>query len=378
MDMDFNTVRGPRSAPTETVPYTLTADFSDNYPESPGRRTFHSVVRVQADLADKFLQSILPDVKADTQLVSQVLNLSPFGVEENEEKRYYRQRLTRYDPLEHPLHPRAYAAEAQVIGGDGYPGVENNWLMFKRRGSDEAGYVRIGITFRDQPYVTVVEDDEIHAPDGSEILRFCQFRCVPRGQSIPTKGQVAYYVDDDGEMIRTGGGSTPFMPVPEGLPIYFPSIEFEVIWRMVPRVPLAAFLLQNTVNMYRDFKVPASLLPYDASPDVGTILYKSYSPSDIYYTVSGQEVYDITYRFLYRPGGAEIQRGHNSAFCPKNGIRDMRRIVYASLAGGGTLDPVFQLPISTGNDEARWTKVGHNSHNFAQHANLFRLEAGPA
>lgn len=399
MEMDFITTRGPRLG-GDPIRYTMTADLAEQYHTDGSPRTFYSVCRVRAADKKAFLESILPDVAEGSQRLDRVLRIDAYPVEN---ANYYLQSLTRYTPQQHPIHPVAYAVEASVLGGEGHPVKSAAGDVTFRSARSFAppeldtvdGYVRIGVTWKDLPYPVTALDD-VDLVTGSEVLRYCQFKQTPKGSNLQINEQSLFFVNDSGTALKQAAGDpsdSPPLNVLTPQPLFVPATGITITWRMVPRVPRAAQRMRATVNMYNTgvpdgaYAGSAIRIPFEImaeQPEVGTMLYLGYEQSDPYYTVSGQKVYDITYNFLHRPGGDGPYRGHNSAFCPRNDIKDFRRVVFAMKTGGNLLVKTngdeLVLPISgTENaDQDRWTVKGANVHNFADHANLFRLEASPA
>ena len=151
---------------------------------------------------------------------------------------------------------------------------------------------------------------------------------------------------------------------------------------MVPRVPLAAQLMQGMCNQTNTIQFPATILK--ETPDVGTLTYLGYELSDPYYTVSGRQVFDVVYSLGYRPSGDGPKRGWNAAYCSKR--MAMRRIIIGILSGTSILNPVTGVPFTTfprsddaadevaGNQNARLVTKDGNLYNFGELANLFKFE----
>jgi len=415
-DPDFVTTRGPLIDygngvfdVGDPVPYTMGPDISEHYPTDGSPRTFQNTCIVAADKKDQFLRSILPDVYEDTAHTdtTQFLTMTAFG--DPNTIYYYRSPLVRLHPQQHPRHQRAFVVDAQVTGGLGWPiRNTNNELTFRTRGvpgppEDEGGveeeenvtdvvdgFVKIAVTWRDLPY-EFKEDIETNNPIDSEIRRYCIFKPSIKGNNLTVKGNV-FYISDNGMVIKNDAtpgpditpgsngtaGSLPFT-LPEASTFPVPAATYSVTLKMIPRVPLAAQLMQGMCNETNTIQFPTEILK--EKPDVGTLTYLGYELSDPYYTVSGRKVFDITYGLGYRPSGDGPRRGWNAAYCSKK--MDFRRIVVATTNSAGALFnirtglPMTTFPISTDAVSGQSIRVmpkGANIYNFAELANLFKFE----
>lgn len=406
-DPDFVTTRGPLIDIGDgvfdigdPVPYTMGPTIQEHYPTDGSPRTWQNECIVSVDKKDSFVRSILADVYEDTANPdnSQTLTMTPFG--DPNPITYVRNPLVRLHPQQHPVHPRAFAVDAQVVAGLGYPvRASNNELTFKTIGNPEGlpggiepipGYIRIAVTWRDLPFEVNIEDIQTNNPLDSEIRRYCVFKPTIKGSNLQVKGNV-FFIDDVGQIIKndaslTSNGtaaSSPFtLPEPSVFPV--PAATYSVTMKMVPRVPLAAQLMQGLCNQTNTIQFPDEILK--GTPDVGTLQFLGYELSDPYYTVSGRKVFDITYSLGYRPSGDHPRRGWNAAYCTKK--MAFRRIVVAQLAAGGppytlmnieTGAPIATFPITsevTADQSNRLAPKGQNIYNFAELANLFRFEGG--
>lgn len=418
-DPDFVTTRGPlvefnsAFAIGSPVRYTMGPEINAHFPTNGELRTFHNVCRVRAEEAFNFVKSILPDVYEDeaNPMGDQALIMSAYGAPTT--LAYDRNPLIRLNPERHPRHPRAFAVDAVYMSGEGFPSkADDGDLTFRTRrvpfiqgAEDEEsplavdGYVKIGVTWRDLPYETLIDinDEDAHIRNGddaanadSEIIRYCVFKPSVKGQHLQIPGANVFFVDDDGKVVLAGvglnTGSPPFLganlplTIPEPQPHFVPSATYSVTWKMIPRVPIAADLLRGMVNQTNTLAFPREFFS-SLKPDVDTLLYLGYELSDPYFTVSGRKVFDLTYSFGYRASGDNPKRGWNSAWCARK--MDFRRVVVGVLAGGQIINPakgtaITQFPISTddilGSQTARVTDYGANLYNFGELSNLFCFE----
>jgi hypothetical protein len=406
---DFVTARGPKSSVGSPVRYSMTGEFSKQYNTHNKLKQFTTRCLVRAENEQAFVQSILADVEEGYTL-SQELAISPYS-------KYFnlpycnRIQLKRYKPQRHPTQPNMYAVDANVVQGRGYPaktdgdvidtsGNRSDDLTFLTRpqhwtGRDPAydtpvsGFVEIDVIWSELPYDVEPTDDEANAGGSSEMIRWCKFPKQNKGKSHPVRGQVFGFVDDDGTPI-TIGDSANLSILAEPPSIYLASQLFVVTWFAVPRVPMAADTLLNSVNLKPNLRFPVKTSPAfrgsNGSPEIGTILHLGYELSERYYTVSGTEVYDLTYHLLYRRGSEPPApaRGHNSSWCGQTG--DLRMIIHGELNPGKTafIDPtpiagvggggLGALPRLTGDDIERISFRENVIHGFGDLANLFRLE----
>ncbi len=411
MNFDFTTTRGPAQmndantaiVTTAGIRYTLTGEFHEHYGSDGSPRAFTQTCRINASDKDAFLKSILADVRVGAADPSKQINLALF----NRTDKRPMSPLFRFSPQQHPIHPAAWAVEAEVLSGQGYPtrtGSTLGWLDRAPRpatptddGSPLDGKILVNVMWRDLPYTVEVSGEVLANASFSEISRYCQFRSAPKGSHQQIQGNSLFFVDDAGALIQQG--TTDITPIGNPLftvsgpntaqVIYLPSNAFTIIWRMVPRVPTAADLMRGSVNQFK-FRGDGGLaLPTEISPTqpaVGTMLYLNYEVSDPYYTVSGQRVYDITYHFLYRPSGTGPYRGHNGFFCSKFNVFDFQRAVFGRDVGtivagkrqlvkrdGTTLLTLPKTGVAP-DDTDTPTEVGYTPYPFAIHENLFRLD----
>jgi hypothetical protein len=407
---DFITDRGPKvpvsdAAPNgigERIKYTVTNEITEHIPTDGSPRTFYSVCRVKWDDKDAFLKAILPDVfeDADNPIQDAVLTMTPFG--KSPEVAYYRNRLIRLAPQQHPYHRRAFAVDAQVLTGEGYVAKEDsvNWPTFytnpivpgdvfndqgdRLPGTPHSGYARIGVTWRDLPYDVLVingEGDDVtnetaNAINFNESIRYCMFKTQIKGSNLTIPGAVAYYVDDDGTLVRKNSESPP-MQVPETQPFFVAAETFGITMKMVPRVPLAARMMRGLVNAsLTDIMLPSEVVK--DLPDVGTMHYLGFEMSDPYYTVSETKVFDLTYQFGVRTSGKGPFRGWNASYCPIK--RDFRRIVFGLLEGDVIRTPSgreLRLPVTSDDDPGQASRLVISdgcSYPFGQLGNLFCFE----
>jgi hypothetical protein len=318
------------------------------------------------------------------------------------------------------LHPNARVVDATVLRGQGYPSstkvIGQNSLTFRTRpGHNNApqllpgesedsvgipnyieakeGYVDISVTWRDLPYQVKVRNTvfgnesedanaEVNSPNGCELMRYCIFKPHPKGNNTTIAGGSMYFADDDGQLIPAAGNPAQPLAVIEAQPFITPAATYSITLKMVPRIPIAAELLRGFVNQADNFSLPANIFP-GPKPAVGTLLYTGYELSDMYYTVSGQPVWDVTYSIGYRPSGQGPYRGWNSAFCTKR--RDFRRAVFGELRTSPprivtTYNNVVVLPVTSDTAATqvdRATERDANIYDFAELINLFRFE-GPS
>ncbi len=437
-DPDFITTRGPLIrilSPSggafqigDRVRYSMGQEFNEHYPTDGSPRTFSTVCIVKAEDKQNFLGAILPDVYEDTanQSTTQQLVMTAFG--QSPVIRYWRNPLVRLSPERHPIRSRAYVVDAVVVSGAGYvaknpsniPSYADNagqiipeeilpgWPTYRTAGvaidpeTDKIvptvgeGYIRVAVTWKDLPYEVNVggrTDSGITADAASdafannatrsEIVRYCVFKPQPKGQNAGIAGGELYYVKDDGTLLLKPNGQPALAPL-ESQTFYNPLINFSIIWKMVPRVPFAAFAMQGFCNEKQNIPFPETILK--DKPDAGTIRYVAPEISDPYYTVSDGQVFDITYNITYRPGGNTTpNRGWNSTWCGI--VRDIRRVVFGILEGGviKTAKAVdggvpIQLPVTTAdgsNQDARRTTKSACIAPFGELQNLFRFEGAP-
>jgi|SRR6185436_4560999 len=396
-DPDFETTRGPLIDygngvfdVGDPVPYTMGPDIQGHYPTDGSPKTFYNVCIVAADKKDQFLRSILPDVYEDTahQDTTQFLTMAPYGADWPIQ--YYRNPLVRLHPQRHPVHRRAFVVDAQEMSGLGFPIRNNqNELTFRTIGAPDDednvvvdGFIKIGVTWRDLPYEVEIEDIQTNNPLDSEIRRYCLFKPAIKGSNLQVSGGNVFFVDDNGTLIRTTDDPTsPYFTIPETRTFPVPAATYSVTLRMVPRVPLAAQLMQGMCNQTNTIQFPVEILK--EIPDVGTLTYLGYELSDPYYTVSDRKVFDITYALGYRPSGDGPKRGWNAAFCAKR--MAMRRIIVGILSGTSILNPVTGEPFTTfpissdliADQSNRLVTKDGNLYNFAELANLFKFEGDP-
>lgn len=401
-------------------------DLNEHYPTDGSPRTFSTICVVKAEDKQNFLGAILPDVyeDANNQSTTQQLVMTAFG--QTPVVKYWRNPLVRLSPEQHPIHRRAFAVKADVVGGVGYATkspqnipahldadggllpeeITQGWLTFRSAGvaidpdTNKAvptvgeGYLRIAVTWQDLPYEIKIgrqdangnssdagADIIANASDSSEIVRYCIFKPQPKGQNVGISGGKLFYVKDDGSLLMTPGPTiVPVLAPLENQTFYNPQINFSITLKMVPRVPFAALAMQGFCNEKQSIPFPPAILK--DKPDVGTLRYISPEISDPYYTVSGQQVFDITYAISYRPGGNTTpNRGWNSTWCGV--VRDIRRVVFGEYVAPNIKDAdgnIITLPRTTadGSDQdARRTAKAGCIAPFGELQNLFRFEGGP-
>lgn len=405
-DPDFVTARGPLV--TSTVPktvgtpvrFSMGQEINEHYPTDGSPRTFYTICIVKAEEKNNFVKSILADVYEDTlnQSSTDKLTMSPLGTAGASLIQFWRNPLVRLNPQIHPEHSRAFAVDAVVLGGKGSSAKNSaGWLTFRQATgmTDEDlertfidGYMNVGVTWRDLPYDVIIrsaggEDashDTANAAIGSEILRYCIIKPQPKGQNVGITGGKMYFVDNDGSIIKRGTPPVPVIAPPEAQTYFVPMTTFNIIWKMIPRVPWAAEGLRGFVNDQNNIAVPSEILKH--VPDTGTLRYLGWELSDPYYTVSETKVFDLTYSIGYRPGGnTPPYLGWNSTYCGEK--REFRRIVFGEYFASGPerieMPAGFSLvlPVSTdavADQYQRVTDYHACIAPFANLQNLFRFE----
>jgi hypothetical protein len=351
--------------------------------------------------------------------------------------RYPRRRCFRLPPEQHPFRRGVYAVDASVLRGEGYISsagrdrgqqqpVEGrqflppHWPHFKTQRAAEVwpqetvvpegneedvphqqdvpavasydGYVMIGIVWKDLPYETLLIEDDLNSPNAGQYLsweasntkvnqseycelsRYCIIRPSVRGSHLPIPSQQAVFINDNGQILKNNSNIP--VKLAEAQPFFVPAMTFSVVWKMVPRVPRAATLLQGCCNEVDDLW---SIGIYEEAgpPEVGTLMYLGYELSDPYRTVTDRRVVDITYNFGYRPSGSGPYRGWNSTYCPT--IRDFARIVFGSATNDDRVvtssNKNIVLPVTSvdGDQETRRTTKEACTYPFAILKNLFRF-----
>lgn len=423
-DPDFITTRGPRDARLASgigppIPYTLSADINEHFPTDGSPRTFYSIARVKAESKWDFIKSILADVYEDTANpmtgAASQMSLTGITLSDRNVEMWTRNPLIRLNPQRHPIHQRAFAVDAVVLNGLGYPMKsptgELSFRQFRpeQPASSQAaeGYVNIGITWKDLPYEveitrlvlemaitgtptngegpgstlatsTDISNTEANRAENSEIIRYCVFKPTPKGQNVQIPGGQAYFVDDNGSLVMADDGVTPVACPPEAQVYYNPATTFSVTWKMVPRIPYAVERLRGMCNHSQNIPIPFEILR--DLPDTGTLRFLGYELSDPYYTCSGTKVFDITYSLGYRPGGnTSPNRGWNSAWCGKK--REPRRFIFGKLFSGvvKTVDGLRAIPLPVTSDSQvdqspRLTDAVACIAPFTDLQNLFRFE----
>lgn len=412
-DPDFTTTRGPRvgTSTGAQVRYTMSADINKHYPTTGEPRTFYNVCRVKSEDEWNFVKSILADVIEGPEIVGPDMDMGAYDFVAGASHLYRRNSLIRFDPQQHPIHEAAFAVDAQVLTGKGWPvRSPTGDLTFRtkptfpgiagvgpaERNAPVDGYVDIGVTWKDLPYnvnnfrtdTGDIVDGNFYAnlPEQSELCRYCIFKPTVKGSNLQISGANIFFVDDSGAVILDTGGTLPYQ-VKEPQPFFVPAATFSITIKMVPRVPLGAAMMQSCVNAFNNVPIPANIFP--RKPDIGCLLYLGYELSDRYYTCSGMECYDITYAVGYRKGGAGssfLNRGWNSAYCTKR--MDFRRIVAGIYTGGNitratdgaiiaAAGPDHFTPVTTNATEfglERITDAGFNTYDFVDMQNIFRFE----
>jgi len=378
----------------------MSADINEHFPTDGSPRTFYGICRVKAEDKFNFIKAILPDVIEDTSnpMYGSIMRMDPYYDAASAPAtlvKFARNPLLRFNPQRHPIHRRAYAVDAVVLRGNGFPAQSSSGeLTFRTKQfvpltdilTSVEGYVDIGVTWKDLPYEVEIIDSA--TPDAnfantiansfadSEIVRYCVFRPQPKGQNAQIAGGKAYLIDDDGTILLSGGN--PVLSPLESTVYYNPATTFSITLKMVPRVPYAAEALRGMCNDANNIRLPEEILKY--KPDTGTLRFLGYEVSDPYYTCSGVKVFDITYSIGYRPGGNRTpNRGWNSTWCGSK--RDVRRFVFGEYTGGviKTIDGnTIALPVTNNSQvppqEARRTTAQACIAPFADLQHLFRFE----
>lgn len=396
------------------IPYSMDVNgLHEDYPTDGSPRTFYTVARVRADLAQDFRESMLPDVDGATLTTTpgQTLLLDAWDTESTAPT-HTRKALNRNLPEQHPEHGNAWCSRLTFLRGEGVPvKSDTNWIGFQQVVSNatQPGYVTFGVTFQDLPYpVTlgntkvlaggrVVPDEdadntEINGIIGSELRRYCWVRPMSKTTALQVKGNFFYYLNDDGTPLLHVGNKfndgtdpkaviTPIVGDNAAPTIPFGLTGLQCTWYMIPRIPRGVWSLRNMANKLANIAFDPTVIPDGANPEVGTLFYVGPDgPAKPYFTVSDQVVYDVTLNFLYRRGArgpTEQTRGHNALFCPL--VREFRRVVAAQQGSTartfdttGAEAEMANLP-SNANEIVSGSNPGRRIYDFGDLINIWRF-----
>lgn len=188
--------------------------------------------------------------------------------------------IARSTPEPHPDLKFLFAAEAEMIQGQGVPGQDSATQLINYSNiipgigatEDGSGLARFAVTYRAFPY-DIKEDDEI----GTELDRYVERRQTFATEAFPIPGTSLQWDSDS-------------KPIQEPIPKSLYTKEVSYIWYEVPGLPNTN--IQNCINK-------ANIEEFDGY-DIGTLLMIA---PDIVRKRSaiGLIVWEITYKFLWRP-----------------------------------------------------------------------------
>lgn len=340
----FRTRRGPASAPTELVDY-LVRDEPGAYQENDAGKNgqeSQALCLVAWQDRQKFREAVLADVRLPVPVFGHGLQTKT---------------LNRYLPEKHPHRPHLPAVEAQLVRGVGVADVDpdNKWLAFTQFGKAAgSGFAEIRVTFRASAYGPKwdVEDAAVEASSVGELARWVSKTMHPNAEATQIGGTSFFVVPEQGDPAgppQVVGNESPAKVLPFALLKY--------THHMVPGLPLA--LVTQNAPLIDLGKVnslafdPASYFRQALPP--GSVLYLGTEISEVYYTVSGTPVVDLTHDLGFRP------QTWNKVF--RRSVAGFRELVRRVNPG----DPIT----SVGYPAA----AGRHPYDDYDMANLFKFEA---
>jgi hypothetical protein len=227
--------------------------------------------------------------------------------------------LKRYPPEPHPEYVAddgtswMYAMEAQLLEGVGVPPTDQSDIAKSLSSSADFtkcslanpdtfmvqfNLAKVAITYRPVDYFVYKDEDTPNTP-GGELGRYLTRSASFAGENLPIPGNTFQYV--------IPGGPTS-NPIPEAPPKTFPVAEIEYKWHRVPMPTFFSSTLLNAIGTINgtafdnNFWAPETLL----------FLTPEIKP---YRNPIGDYLYDISFKFLYRPNGHNhLYRGGGDQF----------------------------------------------------------------
>ena len=378
--MPFKTTR-------DLVPYSIER-VQERY-LADGRMEIDEVCQVDWSLKNQFLKAMLPDVslgttsifggdiELSTQLTfNQGVVIPVDGNFPTINRLYQRLPLNRLSPERHRENKRLFAVSAVLADNEGYPARDANTGNYLAATGpvdpvlnpggifSQAGQCRIIVTYAHLTYNPLPDDSVANDPTNSELCRYVTRVAAYSGRNLPLAGSTFQYH----RPIRFGPLQQEWRDLPEPVPKTFNEVHWTYTWHMVPRPTLA---LKRFLGKVNQTTFDAGNTPSTAP--VGTMLYLVPEISKPYFTVSGNQVVDISVHFLYRnylleTGDAAnpvIERcGHNHVFVPS-----LNTMVRAARTSGVTLAFL--------SDKDKPNTWDHNIFDYVELNNLFRFEGPP-
>lgn len=259
----------------------------------------------------------------------------------------------------HPKEPHVYASDVQLLSGAGRIDTDAQsppYVRFWDGPSANDGAALSSVVWRNLPYAIAL-DSVCNVASSSELHRYVTRSGGGESQSLPIQG--------------TGFKTWPRSLTDgkvrlEALPKQFGSQHWTYTWRMVPRVPRAAFTMMGCVNETAFDNTPRGNAFHRGAAGIGTVHYTTFEQSDPYQTRSGVWVVDITYHFRHRglrdysdaSWGTGDFIGWNHVWCPS-------RARWERVSKGDTAPSTFYGV----------TPVGQSIYGYAELHNLFRLDS---
>lgn len=378
----FKTKRGPAndfgSPANAQVSYDLLPSYRERF-TADGLQEIEQVALVAWDDVDNFEAAILPDCRYDqsSYITGQQISLNPYNTNAaipalpQNSIQTFRGYLARFNPEPHPFASWLYAQEVELIEGAGWPGQDpsqSNGIAFFQQGNTSPipdGKAFIKVIYRSLPYVFDT-DARANTQSSSELIRNVHRNYKPSGHMLvhPTNNTTPYeWVDYAGgnpasPFRGTGGG-----PAENRLSVPETQTHFIYTWKMVPRVPRQVFEFVGHVNQ-KEFDIPSlNGAPGRAFNPLyfgwrafrpGTVVYDFPEISDVYFTITGIPVVDISLHFTMvdrwlrgpfiisaNPSTTRFGVGHNFFYRPIS--RTYNRLIYETPVNNS-------IPFPTGDD----------------------------